>query len=112
MTPTQEFIIALITVLAPIIIPYVIRLFFEAYKARLEAIKAKTDNYKETIQQLVITAEAMFKEGNGQAKLEWVLDKASATLGIPKDNLRQLVETVLLETKNAFKQEWDKLGTP
>lgn len=110
MTPTQEFVIALISVLLPIIIPYAVTIFFEAKRERLMAIKVQTEQYKETIKQLCITAETIFKEGRGKEKFEYVLEKAEQYIKIPKDRLQALIETALLELKDTFKEEWDKLG--
>ena len=61
MTPTQQFIIALITVLVPIIIPTVIKIIFEIKAQKIANLKALSEQYKDTIAQLCLSAESLFK---------------------------------------------------
>jgi len=110
MTSTQQFIIAILSVLIPIIIPAFMALIFTAQKQRLEALKKQSENYKETIADAIKTAQALFKEGHGQEKYKWVLDKVSKKIHLPEDEIQQLIESVLAETKKSFQENWNKLG--
>jgi len=110
MTNLQSFIIATLTALIPVLIPAIVTLIFTAQKQKLEILKKQSENYKETIADAIKTAQALFKEGDGDKKYNWVLDKVSKKIHLPEDELQQLIESVLAETKNAFKENWDKLG--
>ena len=110
MTSTQEFIIALITVLVPVIVPTVIKLIFEIKAQKIANLKALSEQYKDTIAQLCLSAESLFKEGNGELKYEWVLSKVAPIVHLPESQLKGLIELVLAQTKASLKEEWDKIG--
>jgi len=110
MTPTQQFIVALITVLVPVIIPIVIKSIFEIKAQKIANLKALSEQYKDTIAQLCLSAESLFKEGNGELKYEWVLSKVAPIVHLPEDQLKGLIELVLAQTKASLKEEWDKIG--
>ena len=112
MTPTQQFIIALITVLIPIIIPTVIKIIFEVKAQKIANLKALSEQYKDTIAQLCLSAESLFKEGRGELKYEWVLSKVAPIVHLPEPQLKGLIELVLAQTKASLKEEWDKIGEP
>ena len=111
MTSTQQFILAILTVLIPVVIPAAVALFFQAKKIQLERLKGLSEQYKDTIKNAIITAESIFKEGHGDEKYDWVIDKVSDKIKIPPDELKMLVEGVLTETKKSLAEEWNKLGT-
>ena len=112
MTPTQEFVIALISVLVPIIIPTVIKIIFEVKAQKIANLKALSEQYKDTITNLCTAAESLFKEGNGEAKYEWVLSKVAPIVHLPQDQLKGLIELVLAQVKASLKEEWGKIGEP
>jgi len=109
---TQSYIIAILAVLIPVLIPAVINLIFTAQKTRLEKLKVLSEQYKDTIANAAITAESIFKEGHGDEKFDWVIDKVADKIKIPSDELKMLVESVLVHTKKSLGENWDKIGTP
>ena len=115
MNANQQFIVALVvaflTALVPLI-PFAMKLFFQANGEKLYNLQLKTDQFKETIKNLCGSAEALFKEGNGQAKYDWVVSKISDKSLIPADELKGFIESALLAAKEAFATEWFKLGHP
>ena len=112
MTSTQQFVIALISVLVPIIIPTVIKIIFEIKAQKIANLKALSEQYKDTIAQLCLSAESLFKEGNGEDKYNWVLSKIAPVVRLPEEQLKGLIELVLAQTKASLKEEWDNLGKP
>jgi len=110
MTSTQQFIIAILTLAFTYLIPYVIKIIFQIKAQQLANLKIQSEQYKETIKQLCIAAEALYKDGHGEAKYKWVLDKVAPIIHLPKEQLKGLIETALIETKKALAEEWDKLG--
>ena len=112
MTSTQQFVIALITVLVPIIIPIVIKSIFEIKAQKIANLKALSEQYKDTIAQLCLSAESIFKEGHGEEKYIWVLQKIAPIVHLPEDQLKGLIELVLAQVKASLKEEWNKIGEP
>ena len=112
MTSTQQFVVALIAVLVPIIIPTIIKLIFQIIGQRTTNLKAIKEQYKDTIANLCTAAESMFKEGHGEDKYRWVLQKIAPIVHLPEEQLKGLIELVLAQTKASLKEEWDKVGTP
>ena len=112
MTSTQQFIVALMIVLVPVVIPAVIKIIFEIKAQKIANLKAFSERYKDTIAQLCSSAESLFKEGNGEAKYEWVLSKVAPMVHLPQEQLKGLIELVLAQTKASLKEEWDKIGEP
>ena len=111
MTSTQQFIVALMIVLVPVVIPAVIKIIFEIKAQKIANLKAFSERYKDTIAQLCLSAESLFKEGNGELKYEWVLSKVAPIVHLPESQLKGLIELVLAQTKASLKEEWDKIGT-
>ena len=111
MTSTQQFILAILTVLIPVVIPAAVALFFQAKKLQLERLKGLSERYEKTIQAAVIFAENLFKEGHGEDKLNYVVDKLAGKINLPPEELKMLVEMVLVKTKKSLAEEWNKLGT-
>ena len=111
MTSTQQFILAILTVLIPVVIPAMVNLIFVAQKTKLEKAKLFHDQHKEFIADLVKTAQQAYKDWNGQEKYDWVLMKASQKLHLPESELKTLIESTLADLKNAFQTNWDNLGS-
>ena len=115
LTSNQQFIVALVvaflTALVPLI-PLAIKFLFQANEQKITNAKLKMDRFKETIENLCVAAESLFKEGNGQAKYDWVISKLSDKSLISEAQLKGLIESILLTAKQAFGEEWEKLGAP
>jgi hypothetical protein len=115
MTPNQIFIVALVTAfltsLVPLI-PFAMKLFFQANEQKLINAKLKIDKYKETIKNLCVSAQALFKESAGQARYDWVIGKLSDKSLIPEAELKGFIESILNTARQSFGEEWDKLGQP
>ena len=94
MTSTQQFIVALMIVLVPVVIPAVIKIIFEIKAQKIANLKAFSERYKDTIAQLCLSAESLFKEGNGELKYEWVLSKVAPIVHLPESQLKGLIELV------------------
>ena len=111
MTQTQTFIISLLAVLFPVVIPAAVNLIFVAQKTKLEKAKLYTEQHKELIADLIKTAQQAYKDWNGQEKYQWVVMKAAQRLHLPESELKTLIESTLADLKNSFKDNWDKLGS-
>jgi len=114
MTPNQTFIIALITAFLSALIPLIplaMKLFFQANEQKLINKKLEIDKFKETIKNLCIAAQALFKESAGQARYDWVIGKISDKTLIPADELKGFIESILNTARQSFGEEWEKLGT-
>ena len=111
MTQTQTFVISLLAVLLPVVIPAMVNLIFVAQKTKLEKAKLYTEQHKELIADLVKTAQQAYSDWNGQERYQWVLMKASQKLHLPESELKTLIESTLADLKKSFADNWDKLGS-
>lgn len=114
MNANQQFIVALVvaflSALVPLI-PLAMKLFFQANEQKLINKKLEIDKFKETIKNLCIAAQVLFKESAGQARYDWVISKISNKTLIPANELKGFIESILNTTRQSFGEEWEKLGT-
>jgi len=109
-TPVTTAIVGLIAVLISTFIPLAIKLFFEAWQAKLEKAKVIADNNQEIVSAIVLVVQQTMGVLGSSAKYQLALQRANDALHLPLDTLHDMIEYAVAEAKLAWGEEWNALG--
>jgi hypothetical protein len=111
-TPVTTAIVALIAVLISTFIPLAIKLFFDAWSAKLEKLKATIDANQEIVRAIVTVVQQTLGTLSNSEKYHVALARANEVLNLPVDTLHDMIELAIAEAKLAWGTDWDELSAP
>jgi hypothetical protein len=111
-TPVTTAIVGLIVVLITTFIPLAIKLFFEAWQAKLEKAKAVIDSHQDIVDAIVLVVQQTANGLGNSEKLNLALKEVDAALHLPDDSMRKLIAQSVATFKLAWGSSWTELGAP
>jgi hypothetical protein len=117
MTPTQMFIVALLTCFFTLGVPAALSLFYAAQAKKeegkltiMQKARLVYDQNKELVDQCILAAEAIFKAGQGPVKYKYVLDIIANKIDVPQEEFENIIEAGLAKLKLQWGEAWDALS--
>lgn len=117
MTPTQMFIVALLTCFFTLGVPAALSLFYAAQAKKeegkltiMQKARLVYDQNKELVDQCILAAEAIFKAGQGPAKYKYVLDIIANKIDVPQEEFENIIEAGLAKLKLQWGEAWNSLS--
>ena len=109
-SPVVSAIVALIAVLISTFIPMAIKLFFEAWQAKLNKAKEVIDQNQEVVSAIVLVIQQTLGALENSAKYAIALQRVDEVLHLPHETAHDMIEYAVGEAKLAWGEEWEKLG--
>jgi hypothetical protein len=108
--PVTQAIIALIAVLISTFIPMAIKLFFEAWQAKLNKAKIIVDQNQEVVSAIVLVIQQTMGALENSAKYQLALQRVDQALHLPTETAHDMIEFAVGEAKLAWGEQWEALG--
>jgi len=109
-TPVTQAAIALIAVLISTFIPMAIKLFFEAWSAKLAKAKLIIDQNQEVVSAIVLVVQQTMGALENSAKYQIALQRVDEALHLPPETAHDMIEYAVGEAKLAWGENWEALG--
>jgi hypothetical protein len=108
--PVTTAIVGLIVVLITTFIPLAIKLFFEAWQAKIEKVKAVVDAHQDIVDAIVLVVQQTANGLGNSEKLNLALKEVDTALHLPEDTSRKLIAESVATFKLAWGDQWTALG--
>jgi hypothetical protein len=108
--PVTTALVGLIVAIITTFIPMAIKLFFEAWKAKLEKAKELEEKYQDIANSAVLLVQQTMNTLTNAEKYVEALRIISVKLNLPPDTLPELIETSVAIFKLEWGAAWEKLG--
>lgn len=109
-TPVITALVGLIAIIFTTFIPLGIKLFFEAWQARIEKAKSLSEQYQLISDGVVMLVQQTMNTLTNSEKYVAALEKLSIKLNLPPETIRELIENSVATFKLAWGEEWNKIG--
>jgi len=112
-TPVTSAIVALIAVLISTFVPMAIKLFFEAWQAKLNQVKAIVDQNQEVVNAIVMVVQQTLGALENSAKYQIALQRVDDALHLPPETAHDMIELAVATAKLEWGECWtDLAGKP
>ena len=110
-TPVTSAIVALIAVLISTFIPMAIKLFFEAWQAKLAKARVIIDQNQEVVDAIVLVIQQTLGALENSAKYQIALQRVDAALHLPPETAHDMIELAVATAKLEWGEYWDDLAS-
>jgi hypothetical protein len=109
-TPVTTALVALIATVITTFIPMGIRFAFEAWAAKMAAVKDFKEKNQAIVSAIVMVIQQSLNALTGAEKYHEALARASEALHLPDQTLHDMIELAVATFKLEWGEEWDIIG--